>query len=190
LVCHVEVNFSGFPFGAGFGEEGREEREDGQALGKVGFHPGRQFASGGRVGGDDFLEAQVGGWAVRGVEDAADGLGDRGALVEFGHVGLGILLEIKLSALPRRSEKDGRAGGSQPVMVVADNELDAAEAAGLEDLEDPLGAVCYRHLPRRAAFNCVPNLESCKQFQYLQLQSPWTETIDRLAPKRFVLMPR
>jgi hypothetical protein len=33
-------------------------------------------------------------------EDASDGLGGSGALVEARHVGLGVLLEVKLAALP------------------------------------------------------------------------------------------
>jgi hypothetical protein len=140
LVFHVEVNFSSFPFGAGFGQEGRDQaqegsfigkeaghagaafdflvdaldgvggaqaplmgrrqRKNGQALRQVFFHPGGEFRSGDGVAGHHFFEAQIGRHAAGGVEDAADGFGHFGALVQFGHVGLGILLEVELAALP------------------------------------------------------------------------------------------
>ena len=62
------------------------------------------------AGDDDFHAPQVGGRMVRGVKDAANGLGDRGALVQFGLVGLGVLLEMELAeALGHGGETSGQA---------------------------------------------------------------------------------
>ena len=44
-------------------------------------------------------------------------------------IGLGVLLEMKLAALPRHGGKDGGAGGLEADVVVAGDELDPAEAA-------------------------------------------------------------
>jgi len=56
---------------------------------------------------DDLLEPLFGGQATGTVEDAADGAGDFGALSQARDVGLGVLLEVKLAALPRDGPKDG-----------------------------------------------------------------------------------
>jgi hypothetical protein len=49
---------------------------------------------------------------------------------------LGILLEVELAALPGDGREDGGAGGAQAGVVVADNELEAVEAARLQALEE------------------------------------------------------
>ena len=115
---------------------GEWQSEDGEALGQVGFHPGGEFRSAGGIEGDDFLEAAFRGRPIRAVEHAADGFGDGGPLVQAGDVGLGILLEVELAALPRHGRKDGGAGGAQAGVVVADDELDAVETALLQALEE------------------------------------------------------
>jgi hypothetical protein len=56
---------------------------------------------------DDLFEARLGGRAVWAIEDGADGLGDGGALVQSWHMGLGILLEMELAALPWGAREDG-----------------------------------------------------------------------------------
>ena len=48
----------------------------------------------------------------------------------------GVLREVELAALPARAAEDGAAGGAQPGMVVGDDELDAAQAAGLQAVEE------------------------------------------------------
>lgn len=55
--------------------------------------------------------------------------GDNGAHVQPGNVGLGVLLEVELAALPGHRGKDGLAGGGHAGMGVANDELDAVEAA-------------------------------------------------------------
>jgi len=52
-------------------------------------------------------------------------LSDGGPLVQAGDIGLGILLEMELAALPRHRGKDGGTSGAQAGVVVADDELDA-----------------------------------------------------------------
>ena len=172
MVFHVEVNFSGFPFVAGFGEDGTDEAQErrfigkeagdagaafeffidafervagaqtalvfagegegGKALGEVFFHPGGEFGSGGGVGGDDFFEAGLGGEAIRAIEDGADGVGEGGTLVQAGHIGLGVLLEVELAALPGDAREHRLAGGAEAFVVITDEQSGGMEAALLE----------------------------------------------------------
>jgi len=111
------------------------EGEDGEALWKGGFQPGGEFWGAGGVGGDDFLETALSAWAVRTGEDAAEVGGDLGAQFQAGDVGLGVLLEVELAALPWQGGKDGATGGAQAGVVVGDEKLEAAEAALLEACE-------------------------------------------------------
>ena len=85
--------------------------EDGDALGKSFLHPGGELWGGGGVGGNDFLKPGLGVGAIRGEEDAADVGGDLEAQLEARDVGLGVLLEVELAALPGDGTKDGFAGG-------------------------------------------------------------------------------
>ena len=43
MVFHVEVNFSSFPFGAGFGQEGRDQAQEGSFVGKETGDAGAAF---------------------------------------------------------------------------------------------------------------------------------------------------
>ena len=43
MVFHIEVNFSGFPFVAGFGEDGRDEAQEGSFVGKEAGDAGAAF---------------------------------------------------------------------------------------------------------------------------------------------------
>ena len=172
MVFQVEVNFSGFPFVAGFGEDGTDEAqeggfvgkeagdagaafeffidafervagaqaalvlaregESGKALREVFLHPGGEFGGGGGVGGDDFFEAGLGGEPIRAIEDGADGVGDGGTLVQAGHIGLGVLLEVELAALPGDAREDRLAGGPETFVVITDEQAGGMEAALLE----------------------------------------------------------
>ena len=115
---------------------GHGQGEDGQALRQVDFHPGGELGSGRGIEGDDLLEAALGGRTVGAAENTANGFGDHGALVESRDKGLGVLLEMELAALPRHGGEDGGACGGQAGVSVTDHELDAAEAAVLEPLEE------------------------------------------------------
>ena len=114
---------------------GGGQLEDGKALRKVFLHPSGKLWGGGGISGDDFLKPGLGVGAIRGEEDAADVGGDLGAQIEAWDMGLGILLEVELAALPEHGGEDGAAGGGEAGMVVANEELEAAEAALLEALE-------------------------------------------------------
>ena len=82
------------------------------------------------------------GGATGALEDAADGACDIGALLEPGDVSLSVLLEMELAALPRDSAEDGFACSRHPLVVVADDEGNAAEAALNKALKE--GApVCF-----------------------------------------------
>ena len=112
------------------------EGEDAQAFRDGGFEPGGEFGGGGGVGGDEFLEAALGAGAVGAVEDAADVGGDLSAQFQARDVGLGVLLEMELAALPEHGGKDGAAGGGKAGVVIADEKLKASQAALLEALEE------------------------------------------------------
>jgi len=92
---------------------GHREGEDGEALGEVGLHPGGQLWRAGGITGHDFFEAEFCGWAIGAVEDTPNGLGDSGALIQAGHISLGVLLEMELAALPGHGGQDGGACGTQ-----------------------------------------------------------------------------
>ena len=49
---------------------------------------------------------------------------------------MGVLLEMELAALPRNAGEDGGAGGLEPEVIVAGDELDPAEAALNEALKE------------------------------------------------------
>ena len=114
-----------------FGRQG----QDGKALRQVFLQPrgepGRAFD----LLRDEFLELAFGGGAVGAVKNAADGPADFSALFEARDVGLGVLLEVELAALPRHGVPDGGAGGLEAGVVVADDELDAVQSALDEALE-------------------------------------------------------
>ena len=140
MVFHVEVDFSRFPFFAGFGQQGRDQAEEGRFVGKeagdagaafnflihsfqrvggahpflvaarqgkdreaqrqVFLHPSGEFGRALGVVRDDLLESQVSGGAAGALKDAADGAGDFGPLLQPRDLGLGVLLEMELTALP------------------------------------------------------------------------------------------
>ena len=173
---HVEVDCSGFPIVAGFGQEGGDQAEEGffvgenagdagaafeflvdpfqrvagahfllvgagqgenrEALREVFFQPRGEFGGAGGVVGDDFLEALFGGGATGAFKDAADVPRHFRALIQARDISLGVLLEMELTALPGDRAKDGFARGGQAGVVVADDELDVAEATLDEALEE------------------------------------------------------
>ena len=110
--------------------------KDRQALRQVFLHPGGQFRGAFGVVRDDFLEAGFGGGSAGAVKNAADGMGDFLALLDPGHIRLGVLLQVELAALPWDGAKDGFARGRHAGMVVTDDELGAAEAALDQALEE------------------------------------------------------
>lgn len=120
---------------------GAREREDGEALGDVFLHPNGKFGSGFGVGGDEVMEAGLGGGEIRAVENGTDVGGDAGAHVKARDVSLGVLLEVELAALPRDRREDGGTGGVESAMSVADDEAETVETAGLERGEErtPMG---------------------------------------------------
>lgn len=66
------------------------------------------------MGFDEFGELGFRMGAVFGVEDAADLIGDSLLEVLGGDVGLGVLLEVELAALPRAGVEGGAQGGTEP----------------------------------------------------------------------------
>src|ERR1035437_7137555 len=92
---------------------GEWQGKDGEALGQIGFYPGGEFGRANGVEGHDFFEASFSGRTIRAVEHAADSFGDGGPLVQAGDIGLGILLEGELAALPPHGREDRGAGGAR-----------------------------------------------------------------------------
>ena len=73
---------------------------------------------------------------VFGVEDAADLVGDFLLEVPGGDVGLGVLLEVELAALPGAGVEGGAQGGSESDVGVGGDAVGDAEAALLEAGEE------------------------------------------------------
>jgi hypothetical protein len=84
---------------------------------------------------DDLFEPQFGGGTVGAVEDAAEGAGHFGPLIQAGDRGLGVLLEMELAALPGPGGKGGPAGRWESGVVVTNDAGDDAKAALHEALE-------------------------------------------------------
>ena len=74
--------------------------------------------------------------AILGIEDAADVVGDFLFEVLGGDVGLGVLLEVELAALPRAGVEGGAQRGTQPDVGVGGDAVGDAEAALLEAGEE------------------------------------------------------
>jgi len=107
--------------------------QDREALRESRFEPGGEFGGAGGVGGvggDEFVEAALGAGAIGAGKDAAQFGGDWGAHLEARHVGLGVLLEMELAALPGHGREDGAAGGGEAGMVVGDQELESRGGGG------------------------------------------------------------
>lgn len=111
---------------------GAREGEDGEGLRDVFLHPGGEFGSGLGVGGNEVIEAGLGGGEIRAVKDGADICGHTGAHVQTWDISLGVLLEMELAALPGDGGEDGGASRVESAVSVADEEGEAVEAAGLE----------------------------------------------------------
>ena len=60
--------------------------------------------------------------SLRAIEDATDGAGDFGSLIQTRDVSLGVLLEVELAALPGDGAKDGLARRGHAGVIVADQQ--------------------------------------------------------------------
>ena len=96
--------------------------KNGQTLRQIFFHPSSQLGRGGGMRGDNFLEPSLSTGQIGAIENAANGLGNFGALIQARDISLGILLEMILAALPGHGGKHGLAGGAQAGMVIADQQ--------------------------------------------------------------------
>ena len=74
--------------------------KNGESFGNGIFHPTSEIGSGLGIFFDDLVETHVGFREVAGVEDVSDVVGDFLAHGDFGNVGLGVLLEMEMAALP------------------------------------------------------------------------------------------
>ena len=115
---------------------GFREAEDGECLGNVGFKPGAKFRRILEPFGGDLFETGIGFAAIGGVEDGAQIAGDIGSMFQARYQRLGVALEMELAALPGNAGKAHLASGFETGVIVADDELDAMEAAFLEGLQE------------------------------------------------------
>lgn len=105
------------------------EGKNGEAFGNGALHPTGEFGSGGGVSFDGLVEAGVGFRAVAGVEDVTDVVGDLLSHGDFWNVGLGVLLEMELAALPGRGIESGSESGFEAFMGIGCDEVGDADAA-------------------------------------------------------------
>lgn len=104
---------------------GLREGEPGQTLWKIRLEPGRQSRCRLRVFLDSALESFVSFDTTVGVEDGTYVAGDFGFQLEAWHIGLGVLLQVKLAPLPGYTAEDSLACRFQPSVVIADHEGNA-----------------------------------------------------------------
>ena len=73
---------------------GSGKGEGGQALREIFLHPSGQLGCAGRLSRHHCFESSFGAGAIGAIEDAADGLGDLGALIQARNISLGVFLEM------------------------------------------------------------------------------------------------
>ena len=131
-------------FVGGFGEvggaqafaDGFWEGEDGEGFGEIFIHPGGEFGSGLGVFEDGGGEQISGCLEGEGVKDGADVGGDGIFHFLVGDVGLGVLLEVELAAIPGDGWEDGAEGGFESFVGVAGNGSGDGESAFFEAGEE------------------------------------------------------
>lgn len=106
--------------------------KDGEAIGDVSFHPVGELRVGFGIDSDKFCGLGTSRIGVVRVENAPDVGGDFRAYGGTGDIGVDVLLEVELAALPRHTREDRGAYGGQAGMGVGDDELRDGEAVGLE----------------------------------------------------------
>src|SRR5688572_3173648 len=127
--------------GAQPGAVGRRQREDRQPFGNGALEPTGQSRPAAGVLGTGQQEASAGLGLVGGVEDPAELGGDFLAAVLAGHVLHGVLHQVELAALPEGLRQAGGQGGLEAGVVVADDEVDAVQAAADQSEQEaaPMG---------------------------------------------------
>ena len=105
------------------------EAEHGEPLGHGVFQPGCELGCGGLVGLHEPVQLFLGAHQGGGIPDAAEFSADGFADGRIRRVVDGVLSQMKLAALPPGARKDGLAGGAQPGVIIAGDEVDPAQAA-------------------------------------------------------------
>ncbi len=178
----------------------RWEGEDGEALRQVFLHPGGEFGRGGGVSGNDFLEPGFGAGAIRAVQHRANGLRDRGTLIQTRHISLGVLLKMELTALPGHARINRAACGGQSPVVVADEEQRRVEAALLQageegapvgfgfaesDADTENGAFAIRPNPKGDEHGAIQHLSALTHFFVTGVQEDIDTSFERSVAPAF-----
>ncbi len=115
---------------------GGREGEYRQAFRDVGCHPLCQARGGLQVFLNRPSQISIGGSAIGSIEDGANIFSDFGGHVLVRNIRLGIALQVELAALPGDASEDCLPGCPQAGVVVAGDQLDPAQAAGLQTLQE------------------------------------------------------
>ena len=113
------------------------EREHGEPVRDVVLHPRRELRLARGVLLDDRREQSFRLLEASGMEHRADVRCDLGLEPRLRDIGLRVLLEVHLAALPRDARKRRLARCPKPVVAVADDELHPVHAALDQPREDP-----------------------------------------------------
>jgi len=70
------------------------------------------------------------------IEDSADIFGDLGLHLLVWHIRLGILLQVKLTALPGNAAEGGQPGSSQAGLIITGNELHPSKSTSFQALQE------------------------------------------------------
>lgn len=111
---------------------GLVESKDSEAFGEIGLHPCGKFRSRVRVFFHSKLESGLGGGKIFCVEDGANIRSDGFFHALFWHVSLGVLLEVKLAAVPRHTVIDGGNGGFETLVGITGDGRAGVQAAGFK----------------------------------------------------------
>lgn len=103
--------------------------KDREAFGQIAFQPRRKFRGGLEVFLDRATQITCRRHAIGCVENGSDVRRDLSTHFLMRHIGLRILLQMKLAALPGNAAEHCLACGFESGMVVADDQLHAAQAA-------------------------------------------------------------
>ncbi len=110
--------------------------EDRETLGQVFLGPLGELGRFGSPSIERLTQEALGLRLVGGVEDRADAQRHGFALIKARHVGLRVLLQMELAALPGHAGQGGPSGGLEAGMIVGDDQLDPLQAAPDQAVEE------------------------------------------------------
>lgn len=105
------------------------QHEYGEAFRDVLGKPGKKFRGGFFIYDNDAVEKTVGVLTIFGIENGSQFLGQYRAHTDFWNELPGILLQMKLTSLPRDAWETGLNGGPETGVAIADDQTEAEQSS-------------------------------------------------------------